>query len=194
MNVTKLPDPLPNVHQCGCGSQAFHLCADGRVVCLQCRYIIEPLEVKVRTADANRQEPVGELRDWIDLLELLPTKGEFLVGQQLTDLAAYLKTLGDRQIMREALLVILSESGLDDALVKGANHVVFARMGSIHQSADYALGECQAPSVATEDAIMAAAREITETHLFVGRAVTRHEQIEEQSISDIIRKHLGERK
>lgn len=41
--ITKLSDPLPKVHQCGCGSQAFHLCADGRVVCLQCRYIITTL-------------------------------------------------------------------------------------------------------------------------------------------------------
>lgn len=45
MNVIKLHGSLPKVHQCGCGSQAFHLCMDGRVVCLQCRYIIDTLKV-----------------------------------------------------------------------------------------------------------------------------------------------------
>lgn len=54
MNIAKLPDPLPKVHQCGCGSQAFHLCADGRVVCLQCRYIIEPLHVVSRPLPQDR--------------------------------------------------------------------------------------------------------------------------------------------
>jgi hypothetical protein len=44
-DVLKLPDPLPRVHQCGCGSQAFHLCENGEVVCMDCRHIITTLRV-----------------------------------------------------------------------------------------------------------------------------------------------------
>lgn len=87
----------------------------------------------------ERTHPIGELRDWIDLLRLLRSKGEFLVGTQQDELANYLETLGDYQVMREALTFIAGLSGLDNVLVKGADKFVFARMGDIHQESSAAL-------------------------------------------------------
>lgn len=65
--VTLLPDQLPKVHQCGCGSQAFHLCEDGRVVCLQCRYVIEPLSVvDSRVAEPASLGAEAAARDYVE--------------------------------------------------------------------------------------------------------------------------------
>lgn len=88
MSVTKLPDPLPKVHQCGCGSQAFHLCADGRVACLQCRYIIEPLTVVDRRPNPETQAAESKvakvLRESIERVRptvLAEREGETITGE-----------------------------------------------------------------------------------------------------------------
>ena len=84
-------------------------------------------------------EPVGELADWIAMAETVASKGYAFEGSILHELVAFLKTLGDYQVMREALVLIASDSGLDNVLVKGADKFVFARMGDIHQTASSAL-------------------------------------------------------